>query len=129
LIGHGEHHDHHDDDPGDRQRNCGLGALRAYTAHAWVIHLEFPGAVNTERFNRLRRTRIQSLNALSDASCEGITTRNARWLDRSLQGDAYVTFTLGADGEVEAIRMKVLSPDTDFSFDFHHLDLRRVVDE
>jgi len=53
----------------------------------------------------------------------------ARWLDRSLQGDAYVTFTLGADGEVEAIRMRVLSPDTDFSFDFHHLDLRRVVDE
>jgi CubicO group peptidase (beta-lactamase class C family) len=53
----------------------------------------------------------------------------ARWLDRSLYGDAYVTFTLGADGEVEAIRMKMLSPDTDFSFDFHHLDLRRVVEE
>jgi CubicO group peptidase (beta-lactamase class C family) len=53
----------------------------------------------------------------------------ARWLDRSLHGDAYVTFTLGADGEVEAIRMKMLSPDTDFSFDFHHLDLRRVVEQ
>ena len=53
----------------------------------------------------------------------------ARWLERSLHGDAYVTFTLGADGTVEAIRMKALSPDTDFSFDFHHLDLTRVVDE
>ena len=32
----------------------------------------------------------------------------------------------GADGEVEAIRMKMLSPDTDFSYDFHDLDLRWV---
>jgi hypothetical protein len=53
----------------------------------------------------------------------------ARWLDRSLHGDAYVSFTIGTDGKVEAIRMKALSPDTDFSFDFHHLDLRRVADE
>jgi len=53
----------------------------------------------------------------------------ARWLDRSLLADAYVTFILGADGEVEAIRMKMLSPDTDFSYDFHDLDLRRVVED
>jgi CubicO group peptidase (beta-lactamase class C family) len=53
----------------------------------------------------------------------------ARWLDRSLHADAYVTFILGADGKVESIRMKMLSPDTDFSFDFHHLDLRRVAED
>ena len=53
----------------------------------------------------------------------------ARWLDRSLLADAYVTFILGADGEVEAIRMKWVSPDTDFSYDFHDLDLKRVVGE
>ena len=53
----------------------------------------------------------------------------ARWLDRSLLADAYVTFILGAGGEVEAIRMKMLSPDTDFSYDFHDLDLRRVVED
>jgi CubicO group peptidase (beta-lactamase class C family) len=50
----------------------------------------------------------------------------ARWIDRSLYADAYVTFDLDAGGGVEAIRMKWVSPDTDFSFDFHHLDLRRV---
>jgi len=50
----------------------------------------------------------------------------AHWRDRSLYGDAYVTFILGAAGEVEAIRMKALLPDTDFSFDFHHLGLQRV---
>jgi hypothetical protein len=53
----------------------------------------------------------------------------ARWLDRSLYGDAYVSFSVGADGAVEGIRMKMLSPDTDFSFDYHHLDLRRVTAE
>jgi len=53
----------------------------------------------------------------------------ARWEDRSLFGDAYASFSIGVDGEVESIRMKALSPDTDFSFDFHHLDLRRVVEE
>jgi CubicO group peptidase (beta-lactamase class C family) len=50
----------------------------------------------------------------------------ARWLDRSLHADAYVTFTIGSDGEVEAIRMKMVSPDTDFSYDFHDLDLLRT---
>jgi len=49
----------------------------------------------------------------------------ARWLDRSLQADAYATFSLGADGRVEAIKMRWVSPLTDFSYDFHHLDLRR----
>jgi len=53
----------------------------------------------------------------------------ARWRDRSLYGDAYATFVIGADGKVEAIRMKMLSPDTDFSFDYHHLHLRRVEEE
>lgn len=52
----------------------------------------------------------------------------ARWNDRSLLADAYVTFTLGPDGDVEAIRMKAVSPATDFSYDFHDLDLRRVGD-
>lgn len=53
----------------------------------------------------------------------------ARWQDRSLFGDAYASFSVGIDGEVESIKMKALSPDTDFSFDFHHLDLRRVAEE
>ena len=41
----------------------------------------------------------------------------------------YVTFILGAAGKVEAIQMKMLSPDTDFSYDFHDLDLRRVAED
>lgn len=50
----------------------------------------------------------------------------ARWSDRRLQADAYVTFTLAPDGQVERIRMEAVSPATDFSYDFHDLDLRRI---
>ena len=50
----------------------------------------------------------------------------ARWTDRRLMADAYVTFSLSHDGAIERIRMKAVSPATDFSYDFHDLDLKRV---
>jgi CubicO group peptidase (beta-lactamase class C family) len=53
----------------------------------------------------------------------------ARWEDRSLFGDAYASFSINAEGEVESVKMKALSPDADFSFDFHHLDLRKATKE
>jgi len=49
-----------------------------------------------------------------------------RWTDRKLQADAYVSFSLSPEGKVDRIRMKAVSPATDFSFDFHDLDLKRV---
>ena len=50
----------------------------------------------------------------------------ARWTDRRLDADAYVSFTLTPEGGVERIRMKAVSPTTDFSFDFHDLRLLRA---
>jgi len=50
----------------------------------------------------------------------------ARWSDRRLYADAYVSFSLSPQGTVERIRMKAVSPTTDFSYDFHDLDLQRV---
>jgi CubicO group peptidase (beta-lactamase class C family) len=49
-----------------------------------------------------------------------------RWKDRSLDADAYVTFELTPEGKVDLVRMKAVSPSTDFSFDFHHLRLTPV---
>ena len=49
-----------------------------------------------------------------------------RWMDRTLDADAYVTFSLGPDANIEGVRMKAVSPLTDFSFDFHDLRLTRV---
>jgi len=44
-----------------------------------------------------------------------------RWDERSLEADAYVSFALEADGSVEKMKMKPVSPMTDFSFNFQDL--------
>ncbi|PHZ84750.1 serine hydrolase [Paremcibacter congregatus] len=49
-----------------------------------------------------------------------------RWEDRSLNADAYVRFTTGYDGNPEGFTMKAISKLTDFSFDFHDLDFKRL---
>ncbi|TWI12053.1 serine hydrolase [Aerolutibacter ruishenii] len=46
-----------------------------------------------------------------------------RWDERWLNADAFVTFTLDADGNIAEARIKAISPQTDFSFDFHDLKL------
>lgn len=53
----------------------------------------------------------------------------ARWTDRRLMADAYVSFFLNAEGVPDRIEMKAVSPTTDFSFDFHDLELERVTSE
>ena len=45
----------------------------------------------------------------------------ARWKNRTLDADAYVTFTLKPDGSIDEVRMSAVSPLTDFSFDFQDL--------
>ncbi|HEY6952041.1 MAG TPA: serine hydrolase [Bacteroidota bacterium] len=48
----------------------------------------------------------------------------ARWKDRELRADAFVTFSLNPDGSIDLVRMKAVSPSTDFSFDFQDLLLK-----
>ena len=49
-----------------------------------------------------------------------------RWRDRELRADAFVTFALDPSGKVDQVKMRAVSPATDFSFDFHDLLLRPV---
>ncbi|HEX7813858.1 DUF3471 domain-containing protein, partial [Dyella sp.] len=49
-----------------------------------------------------------------------------RWDDRSLNADAFVTYSLDADGKIRDVRMEPISPLTDFSFDFQDLKLEPV---
>jgi CubicO group peptidase (beta-lactamase class C family) len=48
-----------------------------------------------------------------------------RWRDRELRADAFVTFALNPDGSIERAKMKAVSEETDFSYDFHDLVLIR----
>lgn len=48
----------------------------------------------------------------------------ARWYDPELRADAFVTFALTPDGSIDQVKMKPVSPETDFSYDFQDLLLK-----
>ena len=48
-----------------------------------------------------------------------------KWNDRSMDADAYVMFDLDYEGKPNAIKMKPISPLTDFSFDFQDLNFTK----
>jgi len=50
----------------------------------------------------------------------------ARWKNRTLDADAYVTFALKPDGTIDEVKMSAVSPLTDFSYDFQDLLFRPV---
>jgi hypothetical protein len=52
----------------------------------------------------------------------------ARWKNRAMLADAYVTFSLTPSGSIDQIKMAAVSPLTDFSYDFHHLVLKPTTD-
>jgi CubicO group peptidase (beta-lactamase class C family) len=72
----------------------------------------------------LRFTRTPSL--VGDLEHWQYDTFVARWRDRELRADAFVSFALDPDGRIDQVKMRAVSPATDFSFDFHDLLLRPV---
>lgn len=50
----------------------------------------------------------------------------ARWRDRELRADAYITFALRPDGTIDQAKMLPASSSVDFSYDFQDLLLRPV---
>ncbi|RYD69199.1 MAG: DUF3471 domain-containing protein [Sphingobacteriales bacterium] len=49
----------------------------------------------------------------------------AKWNDRSMDADAFIMFDLDFEGNPINMKMKAISPATDFSFDFQDLDFKR----
>ena len=54
------------------------------------------------------------------------TTFIVKWSNRSYNADAYLEFKLDENGKADALKMKPISPLTDFSYDFQDLDFNRV---
>ncbi|MFB9052378.1 serine hydrolase [Formosa undariae] len=54
------------------------------------------------------------------------TTFAIKWDYTDMPCDAFATFNLNEDGKAMQIKMKGISPNIDFSFDFHDLKLTRV---
>ena len=49
-----------------------------------------------------------------------------KWDDRSMDADAFLNFSLNEEGKAAGIKMRAISPLTDFSYDFHDLDFLRA---
>jgi len=86
----------------------------------------FGEVVIEEQNGKLRIHSIRSPRLRGDLQYYKGNTFIARWDDRSFDADAYVMFSLDMNGKASGIKMKAISPLTDFSFDFHDLDLTRV---
>ncbi|GGE93507.1 serine hydrolase [Hymenobacter cavernae] len=54
------------------------------------------------------------------------STYVVRWRERSFNADAYAAFTLDEQGNATGMKMKPISPLTDFSYDFQDLDFQRL---
>ncbi|ALW85598.1 serine hydrolase [Hymenobacter sedentarius] len=54
------------------------------------------------------------------------STYVVRWKERSFNADAFAAFALDEKGQATGLKMKAISGLTDFSYDFHDLDLQRV---
>ena len=48
-----------------------------------------------------------------------------KWTDRSMDADAFLSFSLDEEGKPSGFTMRAISPLTDFSYDFHDLNFRR----
>jgi len=48
-----------------------------------------------------------------------------KWVQRSMNADAYVMFSLDKDGKATGMKMEAISPLTDFSYDFQDLDFTK----
>jgi hypothetical protein len=73
----------------------------------------------------IRFTRTPSL--IGDLEHWQHDTFIARWHDRELRADAYITFALNPDGSIDQAKMQAVSAETDFSFDFQDLLLKRRI--
>jgi hypothetical protein len=49
-----------------------------------------------------------------------------RWENREMDADAFAIFSLDEEGRAQSLRMKGISPDIDFSYDFQDLNFTRV---
>lgn len=49
-----------------------------------------------------------------------------KWEYTDMPCDAFAMFNLDENGKAQGIKMKGISPNIDFSFDFHDLDLKRI---
>lgn len=85
----------------------------------------FGDIIISELKGNLRFTAVRSPRLRGEVLFYTGNTFIVRWDDRSMDADAFAVFSLDNEGRPSSIKMEAISPLTDFSYDFHDLDLRR----
>lgn len=85
----------------------------------------FGGIIISEAEGRLRFNAVRSPRLRGDMFHYTGNTFIVRWDDRTFDADAFAIFSLDREGRPESITMEAISPLTDFSYDFHDLNLRK----
>ncbi len=88
---------------------------------AWFGDVEIENRDGKLWFTSLRSPRLTGEMFFYQAN-----TFAVKWDYQEMNCDAFASFTLDENGKATEIKMKGISPNIDFSFDFHHLDLKRV---
>ena len=102
-----------------RSRRSRLRAYAGTYADAWYGDVVI--AMEKDRLT-MRFTKTPSL--VGDLEHWQYDSFIVRWRDRELRADAYVTFALNPDGTIDQVKLRAVSPETDFSFDFQDLLLK-----
>ncbi|MDY7394656.1 serine hydrolase [Aureibaculum sp. 2210JD6-5] len=79
-----------------------------------------------EKDNKLWFTSLRSPKLTGKMHFYQANTFAIKWDYQDMPADALAMFTLDENGKAIAIKMKGISPNIDFSYDFQDLDLRRV---
>ena len=72
-------------------------------------------------------TAQKSLKLQGSLSPIMFNTFKVSWTDRSFNADAFAMFSTDFYGNVNGLKMKAISPLTDFSYDFHDLDFIKII--
>ncbi len=98
-----------------------MAAFAGTYADAWLGNVTISGSGGKYRFDSKRSPHLTGEILPYKAN-----TFVVKWDDRSMDADAFMTFSLDEEGKASGFTMKAISPLTDFSYDFHDLDFHRV---
>ena len=108
----------------------GEAASRAASSKPSLPLASYEGQYEDAWYGKASIKRVNNKLVLSFAKTPDLTgemehfqhdTFIVRWKERNFNADAYVTFSLDHDGSIERVRMKPVSTETDFSYDFQDL--------
>ncbi len=85
------------------------------------------GEVNlTQKEDKVIFTAIRSPGLVGEVFWYKGNTYVVKWNDRGMDADAFLLFETDYNGKIKGLKMKAISPLTDFSFDFHDLNFSKM---